>query len=99
MEKCSNHLSKIIKEIVQENFLLEVPIFKQFHKFIIGKGGSNIKKIREETSTMIELPSEDKKSDVIRITGREENVMQAKVLQSIRSYYFVLNRRFVSLIF
>lgn len=79
VEKCSQHLSKIVQELTEENTMLEVPILKQFHKFVIGKGGANIKKIRDETQTKIELPSEDERSDVIRIIGREENVLQAKV--------------------
>lgn len=37
-----------------------------------------LKKIRDETQTKIDLPSEDERSDVIRITGKEENVKQAK---------------------
>ena len=79
VEKCSAHLNKIVKELAEENFMLEVPIFKQFHKFVIGKGGANIKKIRDETQTKIELPGEDDRSDVIRIIGREENANLAKV--------------------
>jgi hypothetical protein len=29
--------------------MLEVPIFKQFHKNIIGRGGSTIKKVRNDS--------------------------------------------------
>ena len=38
---------------VEKSFRLQVPILKQYHKNIIGKGGANIKKIREETSTQV----------------------------------------------
>lgn len=31
---------------IENSFSLSVPIFKQFHKNIIGKGGTNIKKVR-----------------------------------------------------
>lgn len=31
---------------IENSFSLSVPIFKQFHKNIIGKGGANIKKAR-----------------------------------------------------
>lgn len=31
---------------IESSFSLSVPIFKQFHKNIIGKGGANIKKVR-----------------------------------------------------
>ncbi|KAL0268526.1 UNVERIFIED_CONTAM: hypothetical protein PYX00_010437 [Menopon gallinae] len=77
VEKCCKCLNKIVK-CLKENFTLEVPIHKQLHKFVIGKEGANIKKIRAETQTKIDLPGEDESSDVIRITGKKENVYQAK---------------------
>jgi hypothetical protein len=36
---------KLVKELNESNYVLEVPIFKQFHKFVIGKGGVNIRKV------------------------------------------------------
>lgn len=36
-----------------------------------------ILKLREETNTTIEMPSEGSKSDMITITGRKENVDRA----------------------
>ena len=53
-------------------------IFKKFHGSIIGRGGATLKKIREETSTKIDMPKEGSESDVIVITGRKENVEKAK---------------------
>lgn len=38
VDKCHKHLMKIVKELAESNFVMEVPIFKRFHKFIIGKG-------------------------------------------------------------
>ena len=64
---------------IANNFSAEVHIFKQFHKNIIGKGGANIRKIRDETETRIDLPSENNDSDVITITGKKPNVEQAKI--------------------
>lgn len=78
VDKCHKHLMKLVKELNESCYLLEVPIFKQFHKFVIGKGGANIRKIREETQTKIDLPAEGEKSDVITITGKKENVEEAK---------------------
>ena len=40
---------------VEKNFRLEVPIFKQYHKNVIGKKGGNISKIREETGTQVNI--------------------------------------------
>jgi transcription antitermination factor NusA-like protein len=38
VDKCHKHLLKLVKELQESNFVMEVPIFKRFHKFIIGKG-------------------------------------------------------------
>lgn len=56
----------------------KVKIFKEAHSKIIGKGGVQIKKIREETDTKIDLPREGSASDVITITGKKENVQKAR---------------------
>lgn len=34
------------EEMKINNFSVDVPIYKQNHKFIIGKGGANIKKVK-----------------------------------------------------
>ncbi|PNF18399.1 Vigilin [Cryptotermes secundus] len=78
VDKCYKHLMKIVKELNESSYETEVPIYKQFHKFVIGKGGANIRKIRDETQTKIDLPAEGEKSDVITITGKKENVQEAK---------------------
>ena len=78
VDKCHKHLMKIVKELDESSHVLEFPIFKQFHKFIIGRGGANIRKIREETHTKIDLPAEGENSDVITITGKKENVEEAR---------------------
>ncbi|KAM3857680.1 LOW QUALITY PROTEIN: vigilin [Diretmus argenteus] len=70
VEKCAKFLQKIIADLIENSFSLSVPIFKQFHKNIIGKGGTNIKKIREETTTKIDLPTENSNSEMIVITGK-----------------------------
>ncbi|EDW36399.1 GL17775 [Drosophila persimilis] len=78
VDKCHKDLMKLVKEIQESSHIIEVPIFKQFHKFVIGKGGANIKKIRDETQTKIDLPAEGDTNEVIVITGKKENVLEAK---------------------
>jgi len=78
VDKCHKHLMKVVKKLNESSCVFEVPIYKQFHKFVIGKGGSNIRKIRDETQTKIDLPAEGEKSDVITITGKKENVEEAR---------------------
>ncbi|XP_058464873.1 vigilin isoform X1 [Malaya genurostris] len=78
VDKCHKYLTKYVKELQKNSFVMEVPIFKQFHKYIIGKGGANIKKIRDETQTKIDLPAEGDKNEMIVITGKKENVKEAR---------------------
>ena len=62
-----------------------VLIFKQFHKFVIGKGGANIWRIRDETDTKIDLPDSGS-DDMITITGKKEKVTKAVAqVQQIQS--------------
>ncbi|XP_069948284.1 vigilin isoform X2 [Cherax quadricarinatus] len=78
VDQCYMFLKKMLKELNETNYQVKVSIFRQFHKFIIGKGGANINKIREETGTRIELPSEGQNSDEIIITGKKENCEKAR---------------------
>ncbi|XP_069775955.1 vigilin-like isoform X2 [Narcine bancroftii] len=78
VEKCSKFLQKIIADLIENSYSVPIPIFKQFHKNIIGKGGANIKKIREETNTKIDLPTENSNSEVIMITGKKANCEAAR---------------------
>ncbi|XP_071109075.1 vigilin-like [Haliotis cracherodii] len=79
VDKAFKYMQKMHEELIESNHQAQVHIFKGFHKNIIGKGGANIRKIRDETDTRIDLPSEISDSDVITITGKKANVEQAKV--------------------
>merc|ERR1712018_851828 len=78
VEKCGRQLTKMYKDLLENNYQVKVPIFKQFHKFIIGKGGATIKEIRKTTDTKVDLPESGSDSDVITITGKKENVEKAQ---------------------
>jgi len=78
VDKCGRTLTKMYKELLENNYQVKVPIFKQFHKFIIGKGGATIKSIRKETDTKVDLPEPGSDSDMITITGRKDNVEKAQ---------------------
>lgn len=39
------YMQQLNKDYIENNYQVEVPIFKQFHKNIIGKGGATIKKV------------------------------------------------------
>merc|ERR1719494_573428 len=86
VDKCARHFNKLTKELLESGYQTKVPIFKQFHKFVIGKGGANIRRIRDETDTRIDLPDSTTDSDMITITGKKENVVKAvELIQSIMS--------------
>lgn len=86
VEKCTKQLNNILKELKESSYQVKVPVFKQFHKFVIGKGGATIRKIRAETDTRIDLPESGSQSDVILITGKKANVEEAeKRLNAIQS--------------
>ncbi|XP_071529081.1 vigilin isoform X2 [Panulirus ornatus] len=78
VDHCYTYLKKVSRDLIESSYQVKVSIFRQFHKFIIGKGGANINKIREETSTRIDLPSEGQNSDEITITGKKENCEKAR---------------------
>ena len=85
VEKCSKIINKNVRELMENNYQVKVPIFKQFHKFIIGKSGASIRQIRSETETKIELPESGSESDMITVTGKKENVDKAvKRIQKIQ---------------
>jgi polyribonucleotide nucleotidyltransferase len=86
VDNCAKHFLKITKELQESGFQVKVPIFKQFHKFVIGKGGANIRRIRDETDTRIDLPDSGSDSEMITITGKKENVKKAQAaLEQIQS--------------
>jgi len=86
VDKCARYFNKLTKELLESGFQTKVPIFKQFHKFVIGKGGANIRRIRDETDTRIDLPDSGSDSDMITITGKKDNVMKAvEAIQQIQS--------------
>eukprot|EP00794_Sanderia_malayensis_P015058 gene15058-16611_t len=78
VDKCYQHLKKYTADVVASNYELNVPIIKKFHRNIIGKGGQNVKKIKEETDTNIRVPPESSPSNVIVITGYKAQVEKAR---------------------
>lgn len=52
----------------------EIQIPNEHHKFILGKGGNNLKQLESETGTKINIPKND---DVVIITGIKEDVERA----------------------
>lgn len=78
VDNCYEHLKKLANELVASSYKLGIPIHKRFHGNIIGRSGANIRKIKEETGTVIDIPAENSDSDVIYITGYKEDAEKAR---------------------
>lgn len=59
-------------------FTNELHAKAEYHKFLIGRGGVNIRRVREKTGARIIFPSDQDPEDVITIIGKKESVEQAK---------------------
>lgn len=77
VDKVFKQLTLLNKELLESHYQMTVPIFKEFHKHIIGKGGANVRKIRDETQTWIDLPGGESGEDKITVTGKKANVDKA----------------------
>ncbi|XP_076306465.1 vigilin-like [Tachypleus tridentatus] len=78
VENCYRYLSQLNRELLANNHLVEFQVYRQFFKYIIGKGRSIIRKIQAETETKIEIPPDNSDSVTFVITGRKENALAAK---------------------
>ena len=57
---------------------MELRAKPEYHKFLIGKGGANIRKVRDSTGARIIFPTlEDKDQELITIVGTEEAARDA----------------------
>ena len=56
----------------------EFSVPQKWHRHIIGKNGVNITRIKNESGTSINFPSDDVVSDTIRIEGSPSGVATAK---------------------
>eukprot|EP00123_Amoebidium_parasiticum_P012021 comp21066_c0_seq1/m.28357 comp21066_c0_seq1/g.28357 ORF comp21066_c0_seq1/g.28357 comp21066_c0_seq1/m.28357 type:complete len:1230 (-) comp21066_c0_seq1:211-3900(-) len=78
VEGCVADLNKISNDLVENNYTLNVIVFRQYHRQVIGKGGANINKIRDATGTKITVPDEKEERDSITVVGRKPDVLKAQ---------------------
>ncbi|GLG98939.1 Protein bicaudal C [Gryllus bimaculatus] len=77
--KACQQLRELTSERQLSSFTATVRAKPQHHKFLIGKNGANIKKIRDQTGARIVFPSEkDEQKDVITIIGKQDAVEKAR---------------------
>lgn len=62
-----------------KSFTVDIRAKPEYHKFLIGKGGGKIRKVRDTTGARIIFPTaEDKDQDLITIVGKEDAVREAQ---------------------
>jgi polyribonucleotide nucleotidyltransferase len=74
----SEKLNAFVKDLKSRMDFAEIKVDQKFHKHIIGKSGSNITRIKNETGVSIKIPSDGENSDIIRIEGEPAGVKIAK---------------------
>uniref|UniRef100_A0A7N6AM64 Vigilin n=1 Tax=Anabas testudineus TaxID=64144 RepID=A0A7N6AM64_ANATE len=85
VEKAKKQLLQLAEEKQVNNFTAELQAKPEYHKFLIGRGGANIRRVRDRTGARIIFPSpDDTEQELITIVGKEEAVRQAqKELESL----------------
>jgi transcription antitermination factor NusA-like protein len=77
--KACQQLLELTTERQLSSYSVEVRAKPQHHKFLIGKNGVNIKKIRDLTGARIVFPTDkDEDKEAITIIGKQEAVEHAK---------------------
>nr|XP_054769278.1 vigilin-like [Lytechinus pictus] len=63
----------------QASFTADVHAKPEYHRFLIGRGGANIRKVREETGARVVFPNNnDDDQTLVQIIGTKEAVEEAK---------------------
>lgn len=79
VERAKQQLLELSNEKQLSSFTAEVRANPKHHRFLIGKKGASIKKIRDSTGARIIFPSnDDKDKEIITIIGKKENVETAR---------------------
>lgn len=79
VEKAEVQLKKLGEDRLENSYTDEVTAKPEHHRFLIGRGGINIKKVREKTGARIIFPtSKDENQECITIIGKKEAVETAK---------------------
>jgi predicted PilT family ATPase len=77
VEKIATELQSIAKEL--ESIVTDtVQVDPSAHASVIGKGGSNLRALQEKFNVEIKVPAKDSNSDLIKISGKPENIESAK---------------------
>ena len=62
----------------EAGYTAEIRVKPEFHGFLIGRGGSNIRDFRDRTNTRVVFPTvNDADQELITVIGKKENVLTA----------------------
>ncbi len=80
---CTNFLALInlfLTVQAEENHTIEITCKPSYHRFLIGRGGANIRKVRDKFGARVMFPqkSSEEDCDVVTIIGRKEKAEAAK---------------------
>uniref|UniRef100_G1RU95 Vigilin n=1 Tax=Nomascus leucogenys TaxID=61853 RepID=G1RU95_NOMLE len=79
VEKAKKQLLHLAEEKQTKSFTVDIRAKPEYHKFLIGKGGGKIRKVRDSTGARVIFPAaEDKDQDLITIIGKEDAVREAQ---------------------
>lgn len=67
----------LILNQLQMQYMAELRIPREHHRFILGKGMAKLKQLEMSSATKITVPKSDDPSDIIKISGTKENVDKA----------------------
>merc|ERR1712117_137706 len=74
-ENCEDAVAAL-KALVPINIEVDVPF--EFHRFIIGRGGENVRQLMNKHGVNIKVPSSDQQSSIIVVTWAKAYVESAK---------------------
>ncbi|CAG0883419.1 unnamed protein product [Cyprideis torosa] len=68
---------RLIQERFQTQATKSINVPKEYHRFLLGKGGKNLRKLEHDTATKISFPRMDDSSSKIVVTGTREGIDRA----------------------
>ena len=72
-------MKKLAEERLENSFTEDIRAKPEHHRFLIGRNGANIRKLRESTGARIVFPArQDENKDIITIIGKKDAVQKAK---------------------
>jgi len=87
VDNAKKQLLELVEDRKINSYTTEISAKPEFHKFLIGRGGVNIRKVRDKFGARVIFPAHgDEQPDVVTIIGKKDSVEQAKehILEQIK---------------